>query len=275
MAITTPTSTPFSSRMVLAAPFGSMLGASSPKANSTAPPPRRGVSPQNRACQQTCGYRRCNCSGPRPPPRRRTSSLAGGSRSMSRRRTRNACTILSGISKLVRVFLDSHDPEAARMSAAIMRRNALWPNLYDSYWRVQPSFGAARIIVYVLICLRPCTVPVAAPAIVVYLERLPVFYNADAPLPHLLERGAVHLGAVISHYCYNAKCAYKRVMQTISHEKLVQRRNRVRGGRVLHKGAGSSYGCVPKPILERLGNPKKIRYAIKDDQILISNADSQ
>ena len=41
------------------------------------------------------------------------------------------------------------------------------------------------------------------------------------------------------------------------------------------KGAGSSYGCVPKPILARLGNPKRIRYTVKDDQILVSNADSQ
>ena len=41
------------------------------------------------------------------------------------------------------------------------------------------------------------------------------------------------------------------------------------------KGAGSSYGCIPKPILEKLGNPKRIRYVIKDDQILVSNADLQ
>ena len=38
------------------------------------------------------------------------------------------------------------------------------------------------------------------------------------------------------------------------------------------RGAG---GCVPKPILARLGNPKRIRYTVKDDQILVSNADSQ
>ena len=41
------------------------------------------------------------------------------------------------------------------------------------------------------------------------------------------------------------------------------------------KGTGSIYGCVPKPILARLGNPKRIRYTVKDDQILVSNADSQ
>ena len=39
-------------------------------------------------------------------------------------------------------------------------------------------------------------------------------------------------------------------------------------------GAGSSYGCVPKPILTKLGNPKKIRYTIQNDQVLVSNADS-
>lgn len=40
-------------------------------------------------------------------------------------------------------------------------------------------------------------------------------------------------------------------------------------------GAGSSYGCVPKPVLAKLGNPKRIRYAIHDDQVIINNADSQ
>ena len=40
-------------------------------------------------------------------------------------------------------------------------------------------------------------------------------------------------------------------------------------------GGGGSHGCAPKPILARLGDPKRIRYAIKDDQILVSNADSQ
>lgn len=38
-------------------------------------------------------------------------------------------------------------------------------------------------------------------------------------------------------------------------------------------GAGSSYGCVPKPVLEKLGNPKAIRYEIKGDRVTVSNAD--
>ena len=37
-------------------------------------------------------------------------------------------------------------------------------------------------------------------------------------------------------------------------------------------GAGSSYGCVPKPMLD---NPKRIRYTIQDDRVLVSNADSK
>ena len=40
-------------------------------------------------------------------------------------------------------------------------------------------------------------------------------------------------------------------------------------------GAGSSYGCVPKPVLAKLGNPKRIRYAIQNDRVLVSNADLQ
>ena len=40
-------------------------------------------------------------------------------------------------------------------------------------------------------------------------------------------------------------------------------------------GAGSSYGCVPKPVLAKLGNPKRIRYTIQNDRVLVSNADSQ
>ena len=39
-------------------------------------------------------------------------------------------------------------------------------------------------------------------------------------------------------------------------------------------GAGSSYGCVPKPILAKLGNPKAIRYKIQGGQVIVSNADS-
>ena len=40
-------------------------------------------------------------------------------------------------------------------------------------------------------------------------------------------------------------------------------------------GAGSSYGCVPKPVLAKLGRPKRIRYTIQNDLVLVSNADSQ
>ncbi len=40
-------------------------------------------------------------------------------------------------------------------------------------------------------------------------------------------------------------------------------------------GAGSSYGCVPKPVLAKLGNPKRIRYTIQNDRVLVSNADLQ
>ena len=40
-------------------------------------------------------------------------------------------------------------------------------------------------------------------------------------------------------------------------------------------GAGSSYDCAPKPVLAKLGSPKKIRYTKQNDQILVSNADSQ
>ena len=40
-------------------------------------------------------------------------------------------------------------------------------------------------------------------------------------------------------------------------------------------GAGSSYGCVPKPVLAKLGNPKRIRYTIQSDRVLVSNADLQ
>ena len=39
--------------------------------------------------------------------------------------------------------------------------------------------------------------------------------------------------------------------------------------------AGSSYGCVPKPILAKLGNPKSIKYEIRGDMIVVSNADSK
>ena len=38
--------------------------------------------------------------------------------------------------------------------------------------------------------------------------------------------------------------------------------------------AGSSYGCVPKPVLAKLGNPKSIRYKIRGDTVIVSNADS-
>lgn len=38
--------------------------------------------------------------------------------------------------------------------------------------------------------------------------------------------------------------------------------------------AGSSYGCIPKPILAKLGNPKSIRYEIQGDKVTVSNANS-
>lgn len=40
------------------------------------------------------------------------------------------------------------------------------------------------------------------------------------------------------------------------------------------KGAGSSYNCIPKPVLAKLGNPKTIRYEIDGDKITVSNANS-
>ena len=36
------------------------------------------------------------------------------------------------------------------------------------------------------------------------------------------------------------------------------------------KGAGSSYGCVPKPVLAKLGNPDALRYVIDGDQVTVS-----
>lgn len=39
------------------------------------------------------------------------------------------------------------------------------------------------------------------------------------------------------------------------------------------EGAGSSYSCIPKPVLAKLGNPKAVRYDIEGDRITVSNAD--
>ena len=38
---------------------------------------------------------------------------------------------------------------------------------------------------------------------------------------------------------------------------------------------GSSYDCIPKPIQPELDNPTKVKYAIKNAQVLVSNADLQ
>ena len=38
--------------------------------------------------------------------------------------------------------------------------------------------------------------------------------------------------------------------------------------------AGSSYGCIPKPILAKLGDPKSIRYEIHGSKVTVSNANS-
>ena len=35
------------------------------------------------------------------------------------------------------------------------------------------------------------------------------------------------------------------------------------------------YGCVPKPVLAKLRNLKRIRYTIQNDRVLVSNVDSQ
>ena len=39
------------------------------------------------------------------------------------------------------------------------------------------------------------------------------------------------------------------------------------------KGAGSSYDCITKPVLAKMGNPKAIQYEIDGDKIVVSNAD--
>lgn len=39
------------------------------------------------------------------------------------------------------------------------------------------------------------------------------------------------------------------------------------------KGAGSSYGCIPKPVLAKLGNPKAVKYTIRGDQVLVSGVE--
>ena len=41
------------------------------------------------------------------------------------------------------------------------------------------------------------------------------------------------------------------------------------------KGAGSSYGCIPKPVLAKLGNPKAVRYAIHGNQVIVSGAEKK
>ena len=83
--------------------------------------------------------------------------------------------------------------------------------------------------------LRPRPAPIVAVAAVVYL---PVFHDADGSLPYPPKRGVLQLRAVISHYCYNAKYAYTRVVRTVPHGWRVQGRSRVCGGRVLHRRWG-------------------------------------
>ena len=39
--------------------------------------------------------------------------------------------------------------------------------------------------------------------------------------------------------------------------------------------AEGSYDCVPKLILAKLGNPKRIRCTIQNDRVLVCNVDSQ
>ena len=39
--------------------------------------------------------------------------------------------------------------------------------------------------------------------------------------------------------------------------------------------AGSSYGSMPNHILAKLDNPMKVKYTMKDGQVLVSNADLQ
>ena len=39
--------------------------------------------------------------------------------------------------------------------------------------------------------------------------------------------------------------------------------------------AESIYDCMPKPILTKMDNPKRIRYAIQNDRVLVCNIYSQ
>lgn len=72
---------------------------------------------------------------------------------------------------------------------------------------------------------------------------------------------------------FNAKSAYKHIMCGCNMGKWAKNRVDFVVSVSFIAGAGSSYGCVPKPILAKLGNPKSIRYTIQGDQILVSNAD--
>ena len=40
-------------------------------------------------------------------------------------------------------------------------------------------------------------------------------------------------------------------------------------------GAGSTYACIPKPVLKHLGNPKRIKYSILDNNTLIVRRSDQ
>ena len=36
---------------------------------------------------------------------------------------------------------------------------------------------------------------------------------------------------------------------------------------------GTSYSYIPKPILAKLGNPKRLKFFIQDDNILVTGSD--
>ena len=86
-------------------------------------------------------------------------------------------------------LLDMCNSEDARMNAAIMCWHTLWPQPVRLALAHPAVFGIVHVIVYVLICLRPHPAPIVAVIVVVDLDYLLVFYDADATLPYMPSNG--------------------------------------------------------------------------------------
>ena len=74
---------------------------------------------------------------------------------------------------------------------------------------------------------------------------------------------------ILKQYCLIAKLLYRHTRRKHIMGRWAEDATEFVVSVTFVKGAGSSYGCIPKPVLAKLGHPKALRYVIDGDRITV------